>query len=140
MSEFYSRRLTPSQEIDRVDVHVRSLIEVKRDYRSAVFNQRLQRSKMFRAQSAKKPNRSLLSVEQPFDHQSHCSLHPTRLARLLLQDLRHFRNLEFSAEFAQFLRDCTGSCAGVAEIADVSALQRGRRSDACAKNSREISR
>jgi hypothetical protein len=29
---------------------------------------------MFRAHSAEKPNRGLLSVENPFDHQSHCSL------------------------------------------------------------------
>lgn len=68
MAEFYSRRLTLSEEIDRVDVHVRDLMEVKRDRGRAFFNQRLQATKMFRAHSAEKPNRGSLAVKNPFDH------------------------------------------------------------------------
>ena len=67
MPEFYSRRLALSQEIDRVHVHERDLIEVKRDCGSAVFNQRLQLPKMLRAHSANEPNRGVLSVKNPFD-------------------------------------------------------------------------
>lgn len=67
MPEFYSRCLTLPQEINRVDVHERDLMEVKRDCWSAVFNQRLQLPKMFRAQSANEPNRGGLSVKNPFD-------------------------------------------------------------------------
>jgi hypothetical protein len=47
--------------------------------------------------------------------------------------LAPFQTLESSSDFAQFLSDCTGGCAGATEIADVSAWQRERRSDACAK-------
>lgn len=67
MTEFYSLGLALSQEIDRVDVHERDLIEVERDCGSAVFNQRLQLPKMFRAHSANEPNRGVLSVKNPFD-------------------------------------------------------------------------
>jgi hypothetical protein len=66
MPEFYSLRLARSQEIDRVHVHERDLTQVKRDYRSAVFNQRLQFPKMFRAHSANEPNGGVFSVKNPF--------------------------------------------------------------------------
>jgi hypothetical protein len=46
----------------------------------------------------------------------------TRLAHLPLQNLRHFQNLQFSADFAQFLTGRTGGGAGATEIADVSAF------------------
>ncbi len=67
MPEFYSRRLARSQEVDRVHVHERDFIQVKRDYGSAVFNQRLQLPKMFRAHSANESNGGVLSVKNPFD-------------------------------------------------------------------------
>ena len=67
MPEFYSLGLALSQEIDRLHVHVRDLIEVQRDCWSAVFNQRLQLRKMLRAHTANEPNRGVLSVKSPFD-------------------------------------------------------------------------
>jgi hypothetical protein len=57
----------------------------------------------------------------------------TRLAHWLLQNVRHFQTLESSEDFAQFVSDRAGICAGVTEIADDSASQWGRRSDACAE-------
>ena len=49
MPEFYSLRQALSQEIDRVHVHQRDLVEVKHDCWTAVFNQRLQLRKVLRA-------------------------------------------------------------------------------------------
>ena len=54
MPEFYSLGLTLSQEIDRVHVDLRDLVQVKHDCRTAVRNQRLQLRKMLRAQTATK--------------------------------------------------------------------------------------
>ena len=71
MPEFYSLRPALSQEIDRVHVHERDLIEIKRDRWSAVFNQRLQPPKMLRAHTANEPDRGVLSVKNPFDPESH---------------------------------------------------------------------
>jgi hypothetical protein len=67
MPEFYSLRLALSQEIDRLHVHERDLIEVKRDGWSAVFNQRFELPKMLRAHTANEPNRGVLSVKNSFD-------------------------------------------------------------------------
>ena len=55
MTEFYSLGLALSQEIDRVHVHPRDLVEVKHDYWTAVFNQRLQFRKVLRAHTTNEP-------------------------------------------------------------------------------------
>jgi hypothetical protein len=55
ISEFNALRLALSQKIDRGQVHQRELFQIKRDFRTAVFNKRPQLGKVLGAQMANKP-------------------------------------------------------------------------------------
>jgi len=67
ISKFYSLRLALSQEIHRVHIDLRDLIEIKHDEWRAVCDQRLQLREMLRAQTTTESKEDTVSAERPFD-------------------------------------------------------------------------
>jgi hypothetical protein len=67
ISKFYSLRLALSQEIHRVYIDLRDLIEIKHDEWRAVCDQRLQLREMLRAQTTTESKEDTVSAERPFD-------------------------------------------------------------------------